>query len=76
MKNTVYNQAKQELLGFAKEIKKDKGNDSPFVRTALNDKTDSLLRNINHEAMRGTITEKQAALYCNWLSSLCCALHP
>ena len=82
MKNSIYQESKRALKFAADEAKRLSKNssglimDKPYINQVINDNCDDLQRQINFYAMRETISEKQAALYCNWLSSYACKLHP
>ena len=75
MKNQIYTNAKALLKNQAREIKnssKDKG----YIRQELNNNLDQVIYQINHYAMRETISQKHADLYALWLANYTCYLHP
>jgi hypothetical protein len=76
MKNQIYQNSKQLLISIAKEAKRLNGNDKPMIREIINNNADAIRRQINFYAMKETISEKQAAMYCNWIDALACNLHP
>lgn len=62
---TKYQQAKRMLLEVAREAKKSKPNDKPYVRQSINDHADYLCKSLN-------LTDHQREL----LSNFACKLHP
>ncbi len=76
MNNSVYNHYATQLKEIAKIEKRDNPNDKARVRQVLNDSADNFRRGIHWHAMKEKISEKQAKLYCNWIESLTCRLHP
>lgn len=76
MKHNIYQNAKQLLVSTAKTLKVQNGSDKPYIRYELNNLTDDLIRQFNHYAMKSTISDKKAAQYSNWLTAICCNLHP
>lgn len=75
MKNSIYLNAKELVRDQAKEFKR-LSNDKPYIRYELNNLCDQLCKQFNHYAMKGKISEKQAALYSFWLSSFTADMHP
>jgi hypothetical protein len=72
MKNTLYLEYKEDLKQFAIDMKKAYPDDKPLVRMALNDRLDSIIKDLPFNR----ISEKRKELYINWLSSYVCELHP
>lgn len=68
---TDYKQAKQNLLQFSKQVKRDYKTDKTAIRTAINMYCDSLLRDLNR-----TASEKKARQNELNLSSFAASLHP
>ena len=75
MNNSIYNEAKKLVHSQAKELKR-LSDDKPYIRYELNNLCDDLTRQFNWYAMKGKISEKQAALYSVWLSSFTGDMHP
>ncbi len=75
MKNNIYLSAKQLIKIEAKELKRT-NNDKPYIRECLNNQCDQMIKQFNWYAMKGTISEKQAALYSLWLASFTGDMHP
>lgn len=74
---SIYNSAKSNLLSYSKELKRttDKS-DKVYIRTCLNDYTDSLCKQLGWHQMKEDISEAQYNLFCVWLQNLTCKLHP
>lgn len=75
MKNSIYLEAKKLVKSQAKELKRT-CTDKPYIRYELNNLCDSMCRQFNWYAMKGTISEKQANLYSLWLASFTGDMHP
>ncbi len=75
MKNSIYLEAKKLIKSEAKELKRT-SNDKPYIRECLNNQCDQMTKQFNWYAMKGTISEKQANLYANWLASFTGSMHP
>jgi hypothetical protein len=75
MKNQIYTNAKALLKSQAQKLKST-SNDKGYIRQELNNNLDQMIYQINHYAMRETISQKQADLYALWLSNYTCYLHP
>lgn len=75
MKNTIYLNAKQLVKSQAKKLKRT-NDDKPYIRYELNNLCDELCKQFNWYAMKETISDKQAALYSNWLASFTGSVHP
>lgn len=73
--NSIYQNSKSLLKSEAKKIKA-LSNDKGYIRMYLNDCCDDLIKQLNHYAMKETISEKQAKQYANWLSNYTSDLHP
>lgn len=72
MDNSLYLSCKNDLKLFADEVQiKDK----PARRQALNDYTDSLIRDLGNNCLVEAITEKQYSLYSQWLVNYCIKRH-
>lgn len=68
MKNTIYNHAKNALTSIAKETKRTTNKqDRPYINQTINNAADSFTRQFNFHAMNGKISERRAALYCEWI---------
>lgn len=76
-KHEIYLNSKSLLIQIAKEARAQYGtSDKPMQRQIINDNADGIRRQIDFYAMRERISAKMAALYCNWIDSLACRLHP
>jgi hypothetical protein len=76
-KHEIYLNSKSLLIAISKEARAQYGtNDKPMQRQIINDNADSIRRQIDFYAMRERISAKMASLYCNWIDSLACRLHP
>tara|TARA_R110000868_G_scaffold20497_1_gene86735 strand:+ start:361 stop:594 length:234 start_codon:yes stop_codon:yes gene_type:complete len=75
MNNSIYQNSKSLLKGIAKEAKRT-SNDKPYIRMVINDEADSICRQIDWHAMKGTISDKQSKQYQLWLHSYAGDLHP
>jgi len=64
---------KQQLTSIKKSMPK---NDKPAMREALNDYTDSLIRDIDTEVMRGKATQRRGEQVKRALINHCIKLHP
>lgn len=71
MNHSHYNDAKEALIYFSKEVKKTLKSDRPGIRQSINDYCDLLLK-----SMPSSISDKQKDLYISWLSSKAADLHP
>jgi len=63
MKHTEYNSKKKALIEFAKQFKKT--DDKPLACEAINNFTDSLLKELSNE-----VSTKRYNMYSNWLSNV------
>jgi hypothetical protein len=68
---THYQQAKQRLKQFAKEVKAIYPKDKPAQREAINNMADS----IGREFWR-YMSDRKASQCINWISSFAASLHP
>ena len=77
MKPIEYYRHKKELLtAQGKEVKKANPKDKAYCRQVINDNLDGYIRELDINRLREEISEKQYKLYCKWLESLACRLHP
>lgn len=68
MKHTIYTHAKNALTNISKEVKRTTNKqDRPYINQTINDAADSFTRQFNFHAMKGAISERRAALYCEWI---------
>ena len=76
MKNSIYQNSKSTLLAIAKQVKRTNKTDKPYIRMVINDEADSICRQIDWHAIKGTISDKQSKQYQLWLHSYAGDLHP
>lgn len=77
MDNYIYNHFKTLLISESVDLKKNNPKDKVYVRTCLNDLLDSYIKTLNnYYLLKDKISVKQCDLYVNWLTNLCCRLHP
>jgi hypothetical protein len=69
MKHTEYNSKKKALIEFSKQFKRT--NDKPAAREAINNYTDSLLKELS-----SCVSTKRYSQYSNWLSNVASDQHP
>jgi len=74
---SIYRNAKKSLKTAADECKRTTSKtDKPYIRQVINDQADSMIKQINWHAMKETISQRQAQMFSNWLSSYAADLHP
>jgi hypothetical protein len=72
MDNSIYLQFKSRLKEFADN---EQTEDKPMRNEALNNYTDSLLREMDIKRLKERISQKQYNLYHNWLTYYCANRH-
>lgn len=75
MNNEIYKNGKEILKMCAQSLNYLGKHDKPLRRQTLNDTADDIIKQFNFHAMKGTISEKQAAIYADWIIAYCIKLH-